>query len=326
MQFFLKEYPFVFYNIYWNKRNGDKVLLHKLGSILDKEKRESLIKKSSALSFEFNINKNWIIEGLDHLIAFEKLQAERPIDLHEVDKWRIEFINWMSPYLWDADLQEVSYLDLSLLIAIFLKSDLKDELIEKFDAFPLELQRKNIINGSILVLFALVIGYDDTKFLHDIFTIGLFNEFQFCESIWSEYDKSILRKLKSDQYTELSQSELERVLGSYKKGLEKGASFIKPHLNLPLISRYLIWGYETLGGSGPLVGVQASELSDFEILFIVVNRYFGEREFEQMVSSDLIDLFQEKRDLVSQRLWKVVNSTFQMASANNTNFMTITGL
>jgi hypothetical protein len=324
--------PLVPFNLFWIKKNGKKVLLKSTGEFSSRGELEKWLNKNLNLQSESTLNESWIQEGIQRLNTFNKLLSEDHGDPIALQNWQVEWINWLSPYFWEAD-KGVSRLDVCFLMGIFF-CDLTDNEEELFLNFPIELQKKNYLMASYGALLATLLGYNERKFLRDYFKVLLFWDAPFTETIWSESEKNFLKQEWSEPglgYA-LSSETQGKVARLFQESVPRIKALLAESLDFKGLLKYLDWSFESLSGEGHPYGFKAQELSDLDVLSIFISHRFS---YEEHLSTDLEKegvrkLFDTsgdfKKNNLSARLEIIVKTAFSRALELKGGYLEIVGL
>ncbi len=322
----LSRVPLILFDVMWVKSNGKKVKLHSCGSFLDESKIEKIINRPKAFEFEWAINFTWLEEGLQLFERLIVLNDSRPQDLIGIDEWRIEFINWASPGLWYGDIEDIRFLDFVAFIMLILNISSED-FYEGFDRLPEEVQTRNVVISSTIVLFALMVGYTDINLLKDMFKTFLFVDYVYCDENWTNEEKELLSKINSEGLSQLNTVEREFIKEKYKKANLKARKSILEKIENTFVEKYLDWSLENFEGTGLFHQVNMHEMSDLDLLVLLALQgiKYEKDTLEKRIERRLNDLVVENINL-SDRLRRVISSSIQVASERNNNFLKISGL
>jgi len=314
------------FEIYWVKSNGNKLKVHSEGVVLSPKNLRRIIDAPSSFEFVWKIDTEWIIEGIEHVEKLIALESQKPQDLIAMDDWRVEFINWIGPALWHGGNEKVRYLDLVVLAMSILDIKSKDFYIG-FDDLPLEVQARNLVVGSTISLFGIMIGYNDLLFVEDIFKTFIYLDYIYNDDSWTQQESTYLKKINQNGIHSLGPVEKENLKESIVSSLEKGQQIVKENLNNPYIADYLIWSLEDFKGNGLSIKVKMNEMSDLELLITLVLKgiQYDENLLSKEVGRNLNTLFLGGVNL-SDRMRRVVTSSIQIANQRNNNFLKISGL
>ena len=149
----------------WKKRDGKLVRLFQPGVILDKTKINKFFAANKELVIESASNPLNISRGYQ---LFEDLRRER------FEKERVEarekILVWIKDLFWD-DQEQGNLLDL---IAVCERSfyQLDNELEEKLLGMSRKLYHRSAFVSSLAVVLALSMGYNDHRFLQDVYHLS----------------------------------------------------------------------------------------------------------------------------------------------------------
>lgn len=323
---FLERLPLALFDIYWIKSNGSKVKVHSMGSFISEKKISRIINSPESFDFVWKTNTGWILEGLEQFEKINELSVQRPPDLIALEQWRIDFINWASPSLWYGDVTDISYLDLVILMSIFLEIGI-DDFYDGFDKLPCEIQGRNLVIASSLCFLGLVIGHCEQGYLTDLYRIFLYVDYLFSDEHWAQSDYDLIHKVNLAGLDQLSNDEKELLKESYMDSANQGQQIILNTLNYKFSAEYLKWGLEDFRGAGLELKVKMNEMSDFELIMILLLRgvSYDKNILGRAVERTIYELVVGPMNL-SDRIRKVILSSVQVASERNSNFLKIAGL
>ncbi len=324
--------PLVPFDLYWKKKNGEKVLLKSCGDICHSSDLERWLNKGINLETDSTLNEEWLGEGLTKLFEFVSLQSVDLVNQRAIQNWRIDFINWLYPALWEEQ-QSISRLDVCFLVGSVFYS-LNEEQESLFLNFPIEIQRKNFLSATFGVLLAISLGYMDLKFLKEYFTILLFMDYPFCRSMWSENERTFIKQewsmpgLGQVLYEQVG----TRVFNLYDQEGEQLHELFEEHITHKSLLKYLKWSFARLNGSGRLPYLKQEELSDLDILTIFLNHSFSyDENLKEIPQTSLIRrLFQVSHDFkelnLNTRVENIIKTAFERAQELKSGYLEIVGL
>ncbi len=318
--------PIAFFDVYWIKANGMKRKIHGHGSFLSEKKINRILEKPESFEFDWKVNIEWLVEGLTHFEKLQELESQRPQDLNAIDEWRVDFINWASPSLWYGDVSEVIFLDLFALMSSYLNINNKN-FYEGFDGLPTEIQERNLTISCTLSYLSILIGYVDINFLRDSFLTFLYLDFLYSENTWEQREHEIIQKVNFEGTSVLSEEEKNILKNGYLNYTKKAKAMLEENLTYSYVGDYLRWAMEDFQGHGVDLKVKMNEMSDFELLVILLVKGFHyedcllEKNIERMINEMVVDSVN-----LSDRIRRVISSSVQVASERNTNFLKISGL
>ncbi len=323
---YLRSNALCLFEIYWVKSNGNKLKIHSEGVVLSPKNLKRIMDAPASFEFIWKIDTKWIIDGIEYAEKLIALESQRPQDLIAMDDWRVEFINWISPALWHGENEKVNYLDLVVLAMSILDIKSKDFYIG-FDDLPLEVQARNLMVGSTISIFGIMIGYNDLLLIEDLFKTFIYLDFIYSDDSWTQRESACLKKINQKGIHSLGPTEKESLKESIVSSLEKGQQIVKENLNNPYIADYLKWSLEDFKGNGQSLKVKMNEMSDLELLITLVLQgvQYDEKLLSKQIGSNLNTLFLGGVNL-SDRMRRVVTSSIQVANQRNNNFLKISGL
>lgn len=156
-----------------------------------------------------------------------------------------------------------SLLDLSILMHSLFKFDI-NELNLLYQSSTLVFQRSQL-QASLMVLFAMHLGYADYLYLQDIYHLTLFSD----RALYQEaLDFSILEKLKNDK-TRLTIKQQEVLKFHTISAANALGTKFEREFHYPEAIDILRRHHELLSGEGYPYGINNSELTDIERLLII---------------------------------------------------------
>lgn len=324
--------PLVPFDLFWVKKSGKRVLLKSTGEFSSRADLEKWIRKDLNLETESHLNENWIKEGTEKLLEYQRLHSADFCDPLKVQEWTTDWINWIHPYLWEKS-NALSKLDVCFLIGIFFYS-LNEEEEVLFLNFPLEVQKKNYLMASFGVILAILAGYNNKDFLRNYFKVLLFWDAPFSKTMWSQNEANFLKQEWNEPglgFT-LSGDTREQITKLYEKEVVKVKAAIREDIRFDGLLKYLDWSFESLSGEGHPFGFKVSELSDLDVLTIFLAHRFSYEEEITVESEDgvLSNLFEVsanfKKNNLSVRLETIIRTTFTKALELKGGYLEIVGL
>ncbi len=324
--------PLVPFNLFWIKKNGKKVLLKSTGEFSSRSDLEKWLNKNLNLESESTLNENWIQDGVQRLNRFREIISDNYGDPMALQEWKVEWINWLSPSLWEGE-NAVSRLDVCFLMGVFF-CDLNENEEGLFLNYPIELQKKNYLMASYGTLMATLLGYTDESYLKDYFKVLLFWDAPFTQTIWSESEKSFLKQEWSEPGLgkALSSETMTNVHRLYQETTPKIKETLKESIQFKGLLKYLDWSFESLSGEGYPFGFTVKELSDLDVLNIFISHRFSYEENLSLEAEKegLKKLFEAsgefKRNNLSSRLEIIVKTAFSRALELKGGYFEIVGL
>ena len=318
--------PLTLFDVYWVKSNGKKLKVHNRASFLNEVKIQKLKKHPEVFEYEWELNLAWLEEGLSFFAKLNDLNEQMPPDLILIDEWRVDFINWATPGLWYGDIEDIKFLDFVSLISIGLESS-EEDFYEGFDQLSDEVQSRNISIASTICFFALMMGYCDLKLLKDLYRTFLYLDYIYVLSDWSVEQERVIKKKTLEGVDSLTGSERDSIQEAYSSACERAISELNTKLENKAMGNYLRWALEDFEGSGLNLKVSMNEMSDLDLLVVLVltamkyEEGLLNKKVEQLLNEVVVG-----EDNLSDRLRKVITSSIQVASKRNNNFMKIAGL
>ena len=314
------------FEIYWVKSNGNKLKVHSEGVVLSPKNLKRIMDAPASFEFIWKVDTEWIIDGIEQVEKLIALGSQKPQDLIAMDDWRVEFINWIGPALWHAENEKIRYLDLVVLTMSILEIKSKD-FYTGYDDLPLEVQARNLVVGSTISLFGIIIGYNDLLLIEDIFKTFIYLDYIYSNDSWTQRESTCLQKINQNGIHSLGPIEKEDLKESIVSSLEMGQQIVKENLNNPYIADYLKWSLEDFKGNGLAIKVKMNEMSDLELLITLVLQgiQYEENLLSKKIGLNLNTLFLGEVNL-SDRMRRVVTSSIQVANQRNNNFLKISGL
>jgi hypothetical protein len=248
-----------------------KVTLCSAGDVVDHTYLLKFTKTHSSFPCQYKMYF-WNVDKFSYFM--EQLKETRSHS--EREKARVQFLAWFKKVYWQGKM-EGSLLDL-MEGAHRSFYDLPQELAAKWKEKSLDLFRVYSLQGSLLVCFALALGYVDYRVLKDIYHLpyffdsGLLDNFNYSmvsaiSEDWKDKGQP-LRLLTTENDKSLFESHADKAFELYPE-VEKKFFYLKNLL--PVIARH----HEKVNGSGFPKGVNWSELSDLESLVIFVAQNYG---------------------------------------------------
>jgi len=322
----LNRVPLTFFEVYLVKSDGKKLKMHNAGIYLAPNKVEKILNRPESFEFIWKIQIEWIIEGLKLFDQYLELEDQSPQSLIEIDDWRVNFINWASPTLWYGDVEDITYLDLSALMFLALSISGED-FPNSFEDFSTEVQMRNIVIASGITLFSIIVGYTDSKLLQDLARTFLYFDTIFGDKSWTHQQQLALINLNKQGVDKITHEEVKIIKDSYFIHAKRASKELASYLTFPDVAQYLIWATENLKGDGIELKIKMNEMSDLELIIILVIQgiKYDENLFYKNIKRNLNDLVVDSMNL-SDRIRRVISSSIQTASKLNNNFMKISGL
>jgi len=319
----LERLPIALFDVYWIKSNGPQVKIHSMGSYISKKKVSRMKKSFESFNFVWKINTNWILEGIEKFQKLNELSTKYPSDLFAFDEWRIDFINWATPSLWNGDSLETSYLDLVVLICLFLKIG-PDDFYENFDLLANEVQGRSLVIASSLCFLGIVIGHCEREYLSDLYRTFLYIDYLHCEGGVGEGEYRFVEKGCLPGFQQLTENEQELSREDYLNSINRVQQMIIHKLKYRFVADYLKWGLEDFRGLGEVVKVKMNEMSDLELIMILLFRgvIYEKNMLAKPVGQTINKLVVGSMNL-SNRIRKVILSSIQIAGERDINFLKI---
>lgn len=324
--------PLVPFDLYWKKSNGKKVLLKSCGDFCQSSELERWISKGLTLESDSSLNEEWLQTGLTKLFHLIEIQSVNLVDQKLILEWRIDFINWLYPTLWEEQ-SPTSRLDVCFMMGCVFYS-LNEEKENLFLSFPQEVQRKNFLTASFATLMAIFLGYSDMAFLKEYFTILLFMDYPLCHSMWSESEKSFIKEewLLPNVEGIVSLDLRKNIINNYKARGDQAFSYFSKEITHKSLLKYLKWSFARVNGQGTPEGLRASELSDIDILTIFLNHSFSyEENLNENPQGFLVKrLFSVDKDFkelnLNTRVENLIRVAFEKAQELKGGYLEIVGL
>tara|TARA_Y100000768_G_scaffold376604_1_gene348879 strand:+ start:1213 stop:2208 length:996 start_codon:yes stop_codon:yes gene_type:complete len=322
----LQRLPFTFFDVFWLKSNGKKLKIHNRGSYLTSREIEKILKNPEAFEMSWEIDIDWVSEGLLFFERLHELETKKPIDLIEVDNWRIEFINWSAPSLWHGDEAQRSFLDFTALM--LLGCDIqKSDFYENYENLPIEIQARNILLSSVIGYFSTLMGYASLSVMRDLFKVFLYADPLYQTKDWSNSEMKILDQISEKGWSSLNAQERNILEKNYIEKLKSSIERLEQQLINREYARLLEFSIEDYFGNGLLRNVKMNECNDLELLVILISNNINKESFalSELIERKFNDLFISEKNK-SDRIRRVISSTVHSASVKNNNFLKISGL
>ncbi|MCO4792268.1 MAG: hypothetical protein KC493_01055 [Bacteriovoracaceae bacterium] len=250
------------------------------GDVVDHTYLEKFKKLTDTIPCEFKMY-SWNLDRFSKFIT-EIKEAKGYTDRA---KARVNFLNWFKKVYWEGKL-EGSLLDL-------MESchrnfyNLPKDLEEAWTTKSIDLFRVYSLQGSLMVCFAIALGYSDFKSLKDIYHLPFFYDASLLDSLtfntvsaisteWEDKGNS-LSFINNSSATANEKSLFKAHAEQAFKGREDlEESFFSMKNLAPVISRH----HERIDGKGFPHSLNWSELSDLETLVIFVSHNYGSEEVD----------------------------------------------
>lgn len=233
-------------DIFWKKNNGADLLISKKGDILNFD----LIQKIMSADYDLSLEDSIDLEFHDSMYSLYVKYSEELL-MKDKMKWRYEIIeNLQNGFIAKSKSQfELNHLGWKF-FSKFTKSETLTFIKKDKDLFS-----RNTSIASSFTFCAFLLGYYDSSFLSQLFT----NTFNDLMALGQDVEVLILKEKiehlrKQDSFNSLD------------------CKFIKEITPRLIINSTMI--FERYDGSG-LREINSREMSDLEIVFVALDRYFG---------------------------------------------------
>jgi hypothetical protein len=320
------------FDIFWVKSSGKKTLLKRKGDFGKVDEIKSYQDRGVIIDFDSDLSESWLIKTLDDFGEFFALESRGQVHQNQLQEWRKTFVKKMIPSLWE-NRENVSRLDICFGVGTCFY-DLEPSEEELFLNFPLEIQKKNYLTASYGVMIAIFLGYTNTKFLKEYFSILLFMDYPFCLNMWSESEKSFLLKewMSSCDLNKRDESMRLKIKEKYFVEVGKAKKKIKGKISFKGLAKYLEFSFERINGSGFPAGLFSSEMSDLDALTVFLyHRFsFDENSAEQGQDGSLRELLNVTSDFrevsLSKRIEILLKGSIDKVQESRDEYLAISGL
>lgn len=320
------------FDIFWVKSTGKKTLLKKKGDFGKVNEVKKYKDRGANIEIKSELSEGWVLKVMDKLGELLEIESKEFVHPSEIQEWRRSFIKELLASTWEGK-EPLSRLDVCFALGTFFY-DLSPEDEEHFLSFPIEIQKKNYLSASYGALIAIFLGYTNTVFLKDFFTILLFMDYPFCLSMWSESEKSyLLKEWKSNGDLEKRDKAVRmRIRGKYLIEIARAKKELKENVTFKGLIKYLDFSFEKINGRGFPAGLSSSEMSDLDALTVFLYHRFS---FEEEMSDELEDgslkyifnVTPEFRDVsLSKRLEVLLKSSIDKVQEGQSDYLAISGL
>lgn len=318
-------------DIFWIKSNGDQILISPYGSIINHEQLNKFLKAKVNIVIDMMVNYSVKSEGVKF---FDKLKHANT--LSEKNAARNDFLVWNDKLLWSG-ITNGSFVDV---MNVFLGSvHFFDPKIEEvlLHMSQSDFQR-SILTGSMSVIFALALGYNDYSYLQDLYHL----HFIFDQSLNSQGMSFTLREAAEKERQKsgegvshlLINKEEGPEMAKFKKHAVEGQKLAKKIFGklfhssdtFHLVGKH----HEKINGKGFPKGLHADELSEIEQIVILSGHLFSFDElnfkrndarsfFEKILKSDFVN----KSEIISNELVSSLIHVFEKYKNSNTQKMVV---
>lgn len=320
------------FDIFWVKSTGKKTLLKRKGDFGKVDEVKKYQDRGANIDFDSGLSESWLVKILDHFGELNELEINEQVHQNQIQEWRSKFVKRMIPSLWENK-EVISRLDVCFGVGTyFYNLDSSEE--ELFLNFPLEIQRKNYLTASYGVILAIFLGYTNTKFLKEYFSILLFMDYPFCLNMWSETEKSFLFKewMSNGDLDKRDKAMRLRIKGKYIIEVGRAKKKMKENVSFKGLVKYLDFSFERTNGTGFPVGLYSSEMSDLDALTVFLYHRFSFNEdlTDETESGSLGELFNvssEFREVsLSKRIESLVKGSVNKVQESRDDYLAISGL
>ncbi|MDC1174032.1 hypothetical protein OAT67_01450 [Bacteriovoracaceae bacterium] len=303
------------YDIFWIKNNGKKILLVRCGELASRA-IEKIENKNIRLEFEDKRNFDWIVEGKEYLEGLKSFDLQIKNRERSKAKLREEFIEWLfsrgeERKFWNGNF-------------VFLFEDIIKNLNENLskDVFECDVNDywRAFKNSSIFSILALVVGYNDYKFMEDIFSSLLYCEMR------TLLDKNSSTFLELHSKRSLQKSYMS-VTGDFKKEID---DHFKPdfrkryNINISKsLDKAIEVHHEDFYGDGFPKKLKGNELNDLELLYVGISHLEFENEFDA-IWTKVIDLYDKKPG--GERISGMVKRIREEYERHDNEYLEVSGL
>lgn len=262
--------------ITWTRVSGKQTIVLSGGEVYSREEISYWFEKNISLSFEQDLNYEWLEEGARLLEKNAWLDEQSGPQETERIMWRDDFLKWVGKSLWSGD-DEIKHDDvITLMMCHYF--NLNEHLQESFHHFSSEVKLRNILVASYIVFFLVSAGYYHHQFLRDVFNVCLFIDYPYSQTSWSSKEKKSMMRARSNKVlTEIEKKTIMQKRDHYREifipEIEKGLSYKN-------LTSLLDLSFERLDGRGFPANVGYNGFTDVDLtLIFLVNTFSLESKY-----------------------------------------------
>lgn len=322
-------------DIYWVKKFGKRVKIFSSGDYVNSEYLAKFIGRNLKIELEWFSNIQVINDGLELFTKLRDANEEPEFAERKKNDIRLEIMAWANSNYWQENTNS-NFLDLVIACE---KSffELPTEVSVRLSETSLLLLKRSSAVASVSVMYAITCGYTDYNFLKDLYNICYLYYFGIeNDSLTS----SMLQALEKERVASSSginflkdfsdKKTMEMFINHPDRCLEKIKKLPLLNIENKSLLKLISFHQEKINGQGFPNGFNAFEMSDIELIAIIVNQSIEISEVPYVRgdgNSILKNILERVPDIsFNRRIVKMVECVFETFNNQDEEYLEVSGL